>query len=100
MVMPMGIEGTSSRLEFSSVQKKRECIALPLFNVLGKSQLLEALIKYDRLLAGRRFGHNATDPRQANSLSYLIRACYCLFCEIRFIRSSLLSLRSLYPRSS
>ena len=60
MVMPMGIEGTSSRLEFSSVQKKRECIALPLFNVLGKSQLLEALIKYDRLLACRRFGHATT----------------------------------------
>ena len=25
---------------------------------------------------------------------------YCLFSEIRFIRSSLLSFRSLYPRSS
>jgi hypothetical protein len=63
MVMPMDIEGISSRLEFSLVYKERECIALPLFYVLGNGN-------------------------------------YCLFCEIRFIRSSLLSLRSLYPRSS
>src|SRR6185437_8876117 len=47
-------------------------------------KLKEALIKYDRLLACRALTHIvAQDRRQANSLSYLIRASFSLSCGIQ-----------------
>ena len=48
-------------------------------NRLHHDKLKEALIKYDRLLACRALTHIvAQDRRQANSLSYLIRASFSL----------------------
>src|ERR1043166_4162595 len=67
----------SQAASYASALPYTVCFRLPPF--LMSDKLQEALIKYDRLLACRlSWATMCGKPRQANSLSYLIRASFSL----------------------